>query len=141
MIWQFGELGYDYPLEEKGADRLEKKPIRWNYYEEPNRKALYDVFAQMIDLHINNPLFSTTDYTVDLTGNFKTIVLKSSDETAVAMANFDIVPLTGNVPFGKAGHWNEYFTNTGITTTGEPETVTLNPGEYRLYFKAVTSDK
>ncbi|MDR3366751.1 MAG: alpha-amylase, partial [Prevotellaceae bacterium] len=35
MIWQFGELGYDYPLEEKGADRLEKKPIRWNYYEEP----------------------------------------------------------------------------------------------------------
>ncbi|MDR1120165.1 MAG: alpha-amylase, partial [Dysgonamonadaceae bacterium] len=33
MIWQFGELGYDFPLEGNGADRLGKKPIRWNYYD------------------------------------------------------------------------------------------------------------
>jgi 1,4-alpha-glucan branching enzyme len=107
MIWQFGELGYDFEL---NNDRLGKKPIRWDYYEVPERKALYDVFAKMIEFHKNNPTFSTSDYTIDLKDNFKTVTLRGSNETVVVMANFDVVPLTKN----------------GIT---------LQPGEYRLDFK------
>jgi 1,4-alpha-glucan branching enzyme len=107
MIWQFGELGYDFEL---NNDRLGKKPIRWDYYEAPERKALYDVFAKMIEYHKNNPTFSTTDYSIDLTGNFKTVTLRGSGETITVMANFDVVPQTKN-------------------------DVTLQPGEYRLDFK------
>jgi 1,4-alpha-glucan branching enzyme len=134
MIWQFGELGYDFPLEGNGADRLGKKPIRWDYYDEPDRKALHDVFAEMIDLHKNNPTFSTSDYTTDLTGSFKYIVLKTAAETVVAMANFDVEPVNKTVSFGKSGNWKEHFTGNTISTSSASESVTLNAGEYRLYF-------
>jgi 1,4-alpha-glucan branching enzyme len=132
MIWQFGELGYDISINENG--RLSKKPQRWNYYDQPDRKALFDVYAKMIDLHINDPVFSTSDYTIDLANHFKTIVLKSSNKIVVAMANFDVAPKTKNVNFTKAGVWVDYFTDLEITTEGATQSITLNPGEYRLYF-------
>jgi len=132
MIWQFGELGYDISIDFNG--RLGKKPQRWEYYDQPDRKALFDVYAKMIDLRKNNPVFSTSDYTIDLTHHFKTIVLKSASETVVAMANFDVVNKTKNVNFTKAGVWKDYFSGSEITTTTVTESITLSPGEYRLYF-------
>jgi hypothetical protein len=135
MIWQFGELGYDYKLGSSMEDgRLDKKPIRWDYYDDPDRKALHDVFASMITLHITDPVFSTSDYTIDLTNNFKSIVLKSPDKTVVALANFDVVPRNKSINFGKAGTWKEYFTNQTITTSAATENIFLIAGEYRLYF-------
>jgi pullulanase/glycogen debranching enzyme len=136
MVWQFGELGYDYKLGSSMEDgRLEKKPIRWDYYNDPNRKALYDVLAQMIDLRKNNPVFSTSDYTIDLTHNFKYIVLKSPDETVVAMANFDVKPVSKEVNFGKSGIWKDVFSGEEIVTNKAKESVQLAPGEYKLYFE------
>ena len=132
MIWQFGELGYDVSIDYNG--RLGKKPVYWGYYDHPDHKALFDVYAKMIDLHTNRSVFSTSDYTIDLANHFKTIVLKSTNETAVAMANFDVVAQTKNVNFSKAGTWTEYFSGSEITTNAATATITLNPGEYRLYF-------
>ena len=132
MIWQFGELGYDVSINAGG--RLGKKPVRWRYYDQSIRKALFDVYATMIDMRLNQPVFSTTDYKIDLTHHFKTVVLKSSNETVVAMANFDVVPKTKNVNFTKAGVWKDYFSDSEITTTTATHSITLNPGEYRLYF-------
>jgi 1,4-alpha-glucan branching enzyme len=132
MIWQFGELGYDVSIDYN--DRLGKKPIRWEYLDVPERKNLHDVFASMITLHKNDPAFSTNDYTIDLTNNFKSIVLRSSDKTVVALANFDVIPKNKEVHFGKAGTWKEYFTNQTITTSATTENISLVAGEYRLYF-------
>ena len=132
MIWQFGELGYDVSIDYNG--RMGKKPQHWDYFEDPDRKALFDVFAKMIDLHINRPVFSTSDYTIDLTNNFKTIVLKSANETVVAMANFDVVAKTKSVNFTRTGVWKDYFSGNEITISNVTESITLNPGEYRLYF-------
>ncbi|GHV25119.1 hypothetical protein FACS1894176_02880 [Bacteroidia bacterium] len=106
MIWQFGELGYDFEL---NNDRLGKKPIRWDYLNDSDRKSLHDVFAMMIDYHKNNSTFSTMDYSIDLTGNFKMVTLRGSNETITVMANFDVVPQTKNG-------------------------VTLQPGEYKIDF-------
>jgi 1,4-alpha-glucan branching enzyme len=131
MIWQFGELGYDVSIDFNG--RLGKKPILWEYYDQPDRKALFDVYAKMIDLRKNRSVFSSSCYTIDLTHHFKTIVLKSTNETVVAIANFDVVDQTKNVNFSKAGAWKEYFSGSEITTAAV-ESITLAPGEYRLYF-------
>ena len=87
----------------------------------------------MIDLRINRPVFSTTDYTIDLTHHFKTVVLKSSNETVVVMANFDVVPKSKNVNFSKVGVWKDQFSDSEITTTSTTYSITLEPGEYRLY--------
>ncbi len=46
MIWQFGELGYDYSIDYNG--RLGEKPVKWDYYTNPYRKYLYDMISALI---------------------------------------------------------------------------------------------
>lgn len=135
MMWQFGELGYDYKLGSSMEDgRLDPKPVRWDYYDQENRKALHDVFSEMIHLKKENPTFSTTNYSIDLTSAFKYIVLKGNNETVVAMANFDVAQVSKNVNFERSGNWKEYFSKEALTTTSNTQSITLEPGEYRLYF-------
>lgn len=134
MIWQFGELGYDYKLGSSMEDgRLDPKPIRWDYYDNANRRALHDVYAEMISLKKTDPLFTTNNYKIDLTGAFKYVVLNSGSRTAVSMANFDVIPVTKEVSFGRSGDWEEHFNKTTLTTSSNSHSVTLEPGEYRLY--------
>ena len=62
MIWQFGELGYDYSrcyLSTNGEDgncntKLDPKPIRWNYQNEARRKEVYNVYSNLIKLRNHN---------------------------------------------------------------------------------------
>lgn len=130
MIWQFGELGYDFEL---NNDRLAKKPIRWDYYAVPQRKALYDVYSKINKLRTTDPIFSTSDYTTDLVDNFKQILLRSSAGYACAIANFDVESLTATVNFGKVGTWTDYFTGKKLVVTDKNQSVELKPGEYYLY--------
>lgn len=44
MMWQFQELGYDYPIE--FGCRTCPKPIRWNYLQDTRRQLLYKKFAR-----------------------------------------------------------------------------------------------
>jgi 1,4-alpha-glucan branching enzyme len=132
MIWQFGELGYDISIDYNS--RLGKKPIHWDYYDQPDRKTLHDVYAKMINLRKTQAVFSTSDYTTDLINNFKTVILKSDNETAIAMANFNLKETTKNINFGKGGIWTEYFSGNQINLNSTSENITLAPGEYRLYF-------
>ena len=135
MIWQFGELGYDYFLGATAEEgRLEKKPIRWDYYDDPGRKALHDIFSAMITLKKENEVFNTSNVIYDLKEPFKYITLQSPDQIIVSMANFDVVEVAKNVNFGQAGHWKDYFSNRQLTITSPTEIITLSPGEYRLYY-------
>lgn len=130
MIWQFGELGYDYELND---DRLGKKPIRWDYYDVPERKALYDVYAAMNKLRNENPTFSTNDYITDVVGQYKQVLLKSNSGYVCAIANFDVKPVAATVKFGKSGKWQEYFSKSEINLSADSQAIELQPGEYRLY--------
>ena len=135
MIGQFGELGYDYFLGATAEEgRLEKKPIRWDYYDDPERKALFDVFATMITLKKENDVFNTANFTYELNEPFKYITLISPDKNVVAMANFDVVDAVKKVNFDKTGTWIDHFTNREITVSSPIESITLAPGEYRLLY-------
>ena len=61
MMWQFGELGYDISIDFNG--RTGEKPIKWDYFNEPDRKALYDAYARFIRLKKNNSIFNSTSST------------------------------------------------------------------------------
>lgn len=132
MIWQFGELGYDYELGQ-GSKRLEKKPIRWDYFDVTERKSLYNTFAAINELRATNPAFSSSDYTINVNTAFKQILLKSGSNSACVIANFDVFPATANVEFGKTGNWTEYFTQSTLTVTNTSQSIELQPGEYRVY--------
>ena len=136
MIWQFGELGYDYKLGSSMEEgRLERKPIRWDYYNVAERRSLYDLYSQMLRLRQEADYFSTENYSADLLNNFKYVTLISEFKRAVSMANFDVTVLSRSVNFGKSSTWKEYFTGTEITTDSENKTITLLPGEFRLYIE------
>ena len=72
MIWQMGELGYNYNkwCSSEGVDytgtkehETDRKPVKWEYYDVPERKAVYDVYCKMNDLRMDNPdLFGKNAY-------------------------------------------------------------------------------
>lgn len=134
MIWQFGELGYDISIETNG--RTGEKPVKWEYFDDPARKALYNAYSKFIRLRKNNSIFNTPDFTYDLTGAVKFIRLTEGSETVVVVGNFDVVNQNANIDFGSAGDW--YDANGGtINLPNQNYTATLLPGEYHIYSNTV----
>ncbi|RKD20145.1 alpha-amylase [Pelobium manganitolerans] len=134
MIWQFGELGYDVSINFNG--RTGEKPIRWDYFADPARKALYDVYAKLIKLRLGNDVFTSNDVSYDLSKAIKYIKLTATENQVVVVGNFDVVPQQADVDFGSAGVWYDAFGNSINLATSRYQT-TLAPGEYHLFSKTV----
>jgi glycosidase len=139
MVWQFGELGYDYSIN-TCADgtisndcRLTPKPIRWDYYQDANRRHLYDTYRAMIALR-KQPVFAApTAYVQNLGGPFKTISLASASLSVVTVGNFDVAAQTATVTFPQPGTWYDYFTGNELNVATAAMTMTLAPGQYGVY--------
>jgi len=131
MIWQFGELGYDVSIEYNG--RTGRKPIRWNYYGVYNRRSLFNTWAELIALRKGFPVFSTDNISLSLSGAGKTIRLSHSDMDVIIVGNFDVTQQDISISFPNTGKWYEYFSQTDITIESANQTITMTPGEYRMY--------
>ena len=143
MIWQFGELGYDYSIftcsngtvQEGNTDcKLSAKPIHWDFYQQPARRQLFDVFKALTTLKLNYPTFSTADFDLLIDQSaWKRINLNHQDFNASILGNFDVKQrnLTGN--FQHTGWWYEYFSGDSLNVTNTDLVLTFGPGEYRLY--------
>ncbi len=138
MIWQFGELGYDFSINYcvdgsiKNDCRTSPKPIRWDYFQQSRRRKLYDVYSALIKLRFNpsfKDLFISNSSQQSLSGNFKWIKL----DKVVVIGNFDVVTQTGSVSFPSAGIWYDYLNGTTIMATGSSQSFTLQPGEYHVF--------
>ena len=139
MIWQFGEMGYDYSINhcENGTIdedcRTAPKPVRWDYLINPNRIKLLKVFKALNELKLNYEVFSTTDFNFDLAGTGKRIRLNHSDENAVVIGNFGVEEIMLNPGFQHTGTWYDYFTGEIISVDNVNNQFLLSPGEYRIY--------
>lgn len=136
MIWQFGELGYDYSINYNG-DNVASKPIKWDYFDVPERKALYDTYAALIKFRKDCPEFFTkgAQFTANVSSsNFsggKFLFGTASDKHFCVMGNFDTVAkdITINLPMG--AKWKDAFTST-LLIDGVCYTENLKPGEFRV---------
>ncbi len=136
MLWQFGERGYDYSINwpsDTEESRLTMKPPRWDYMYNFDRVNLYDIVSSLIKLHKENPVFETTDFTLSLQGNMKKIRLRDETTSMVVLGNFDALEGTINPDFYNTGKWYEFFSGDSITVTNTQATISLKPGEYRIY--------
>ncbi len=139
MIWQFGELGYDYSINrcEDGSNnescRTHPKPIRWDYYYNVNRYSLYSVYAALNYLKQTEPAFSTTDFQLSVSGALKSIHLNGDNTDVTIIGNFDVKQGSINPAFQKAGTWYDLLTGDSISVSDPSASVTLAPGEYHLY--------
>ncbi len=138
MIWQFGELGYDYSInyctDGTVSDncRLSPKPVKWDYLENANRKQLYDTYSYLNQLKQEYPVFSTTDFTYSLNNAVKYFIWRSSDMNAFAVGNFDVKQSTVTAILPHPGTWYDAFSGQVYEFTSTYST-TLQPGEYRLF--------
>lgn len=136
MVWQFGELGYDINIDFNG--RTGEKPIKWDYYSDPNRKALYDAYSKFIKLKKNNSIFNSTNSAYNLAGGIKYIKLIEGTNAVVVVGNFDVVNQVANVDFGASGTWIDAVGNS-INLTSNTYNANLAPGEYHIFSK--TADR
>ncbi len=140
MLWQFGELGYDYSINYCSNGTLNPdcktaaKPIRWDYTEDIERYKLYQVVSALNHLKKTEPLFSTSTFTLDVAGMAKRIHLNSPNKKAVIIGNFNVIPQTIVPGFQHTGTWYDYFSGEAIEVTSTTQNQTLAPGEYHLYF-------
>ena len=133
MIWQFGELGYGYSIEYNG--RTGKKPIKWDYYDDPDRRDVYNLFSVMNFLRANYNVFgAASSVNLDVGNNVATKRIKlTANINAVVLGNFDVVTQTATPAFQHAGVWYEYFRDDTLSVTNTNEGIVLAPGEYRIY--------
>jgi 1,4-alpha-glucan branching enzyme len=148
MLWQFGEVGYDFPINycEDGSVnnncRTGPKPIRWDYFSNPYRRHLYDATAALLQLRKNYDVFETTDFQLNLnSGQIRSIFLNDDELNVAVFANVGTTATTVTNPaFQHIGEWYEYYTgDTLFVGSGVPTTFQLAPGEYRLYLDKVVA--
>ena len=142
MLWQFGEMGYDYSIGwcangtiDPIACRTDPKPIKWDYLNDPYRHRLHDVVAALLHLRNNYEVLHTNNYQLNIAGGqSRTIYLDGSDLDVVVAANVGITTATVNVTFPSTGTWYEYYTGAPLEVTTTGSTILSVPaGGYRLY--------
>lgn len=136
MLWQFGELGYDYSINwpsGTGDDRLTPKPVRWDYFDEPLRFYIYRVTQELIKLKTSHEVFHTQTIYTNLAGRLKRINLIGDTLNFAIIGNFDVIPGQVNPNFRRTGTWYEYFSGEERTVSNTQELITLQPGEYKIY--------
>lgn len=145
MIWQFGEVGYDYSINacSDGTTisddcRVAEKPIRWDYFTQTKHKDLYNAYSKLIRLKTDNPVFDSKDVTYSLKNAQKYFIWKSSDLNAVLVGNFDVKDALVTVTLPKSGVWYDAMTKAPQNLSSTTYSVTLKAGEYKLYVDKVS---
>ena len=125
MIWQFGEIGYDYSIDYN--DRTGEKPVVTDeYMAVPARKALYDTYAVLLKFRRENPRFFDQDADFEWTpaGTIKKITCSVDGKTFHVVGNFGKSSTGYTVP---AGSWTDYINGGAVSGN-----ITLKQGEFRL---------
>ncbi len=138
MIWQFGELGYDFSINtctdgaiDDGC-RTGRKPIKWEYQDDENRQSLFATYSKLIKLKKEEPVFSTSEFTMDVSSSIKLIKLDYEGSDVRLIGNFDLVEKAALPQFSTTGYWFNHFTGDSINVTDLNMTYTLQPGEFAL---------
>lgn len=150
MLWQFGELGYDYSITWCPSTssvptpypnmqcRTDPKPPRWDYRQDPGRARLYNVYAALLALR-NDPRFLGT-FTTDAgvshalsSRAVKTMKVVGDSLSVVVVGNFGTSFVTDTLRFPKAGTWYDHLNRTTFTATGGVQSLGLMPGQYHVY--------
>jgi 1,4-alpha-glucan branching enzyme len=133
MIWQFGEVGYDYSIDYNG--RLGNKPIRWDYYQDLERKNLYRTFAAFIKLRNENEVFTSASSTVSMSvaSANKRINISHESMDITIIGNFGVTAANSNPNFQHTGKWYNYFFGDSLTVANINDNIFLQPGEFFIF--------
>lgn len=136
MIWQFGELGFETSIND--PDRVAMKLPHWEYLDVPERKGLYDAYAELITFRRTYPEFFDDDATFTQrvsSANWKDRQISCIDAEGRAftvVGNFDVAAAESTFNLPVEGAWREYGAEDATVTNGSSITLNLSPAEYRI---------
>lgn len=131
MMWQFGEMGYDVSIDYNG--RTGKKPVKWEYLDEAERKKLHDTYAKLINFRFNHSELFTPTATLDWkvtpsfwdNGRFLTLSSFGNGKQVVVVGNFTNAAINATTAFPKMGTWYNYF-NASETLNVQAPSMSVN---------------
>ncbi len=138
MMYEFGELGYDYSINSNGG-RTNEKPSAWGWLNLTHRKAASDACAKILNLRKLYPTAFTNgtcalNVSVSDWNAGRRIALTHSDLDMVVLGNFNAsATITGNPNFQKTGTWYNLLTGEPLNVTNTAMTITMQPGELLIY--------
>ncbi len=133
MMWQFGELGYDFSIDTNG--RTGNKPIRWDYFQNSARRKLFKTFSALIHLRETNPAFrsDSSNVILSLSGAFKQIRITHPTLNTEILGNFGVTTLSMAANFPTTGTYYDFFSGDSIQVQNPGMTISLLPGEFHIY--------
>lgn len=140
MIWQFGEMGYDFSINYcpngtiNNDCRTDSKPIRWDYLNDANRINLWKTYAALMRLKATEPIFQNPSPTLTL-GSTSAKIIKNSlnGEFVAVVGNFSLGTNNIVVGFQRTGRWYEFFTGDSIEVTNVNQVVNMAAGEFKIF--------
>jgi hypothetical protein len=164
MVWHFGPLGMNNSiftcnngnvnppgdlLGGPGDCKLDTKPQpQWteNWLGDANRAQVYNDYARLIALKINEPVFEGDYEFSPITNNilqrlyvWDDTLPATSLKNVVVLANFSVADQNANPDFPYTGTWFDLMDETGNTTlnvTDTQATVLIPAGEFRIFGNA-----
>ena len=150
MIWHFGDLGWDKSLwtctngnvSFTNPDcKLDTKPQpQWteNWMANAARSTVYNNWAKMIKLRIENPVFENGQFSWNMTNSSRPRldIWTSTSQTSslsyvIVLTNFtDSAANLGGFPF--TGNWVNLMDNSTIDVTSTGQTLSIEAGGFRV---------
>ena len=138
MIWEFGELGYDYSINDFGG-RTNPKPSAFGWLSLTHRKNAYDKSAKIINLKKNYPnAFISGVYTKNIGQydwtNGKRLILAHNELNLVVLGNFlpsGSISMTADFP--NTGTWYDLFSGESISVTNTKMSFEVTGGDVRIF--------
>ncbi len=139
MIWQFGELGYDYSINYcpdgtiSDNCRTSPKPLHWDYYTDSVRHSLFERYKQMIYWKETDSIFNRAHYVYSLTAAVKYVKITSDKENIVLVGNFGVTDQTFTITMPHAGLWIDLLADSSFAIDSKDFIHTYKPGEFHFF--------
>jgi len=140
MVWQFGELGYDFSINTctNGSVntncRLDPKPITWEYISIENRKAIYRLIHLINNFKSNSQLLTKAKFTSQIgEGLLKRLQYTSDSLNVNLVGNFDITTKSTAGNFQHAGTWYDLVTGDSVNITDTNIQLKFDPGQFKYF--------
>ena len=138
MIYEFGEMGYDYSINSLGG-RTNAKPSAWDWLNLVHRKAASDACAKIISLRKQYPTaFTQGAFTLNIaTADWNTgkrIALIHADLDLIVLGNFNAsATINANPNFPKTGIWYNLLTGEQLNVTNTAMNISMPAGSLLIY--------
>ena len=152
MLWQFGELAYEHPInlceDEVTIDdgcRTSIKPVEWGYAQNSERVKLSKFIRAMIDLKLSSDVFENGDFSmtnnndlvkhISLANKDNISTPSNADEMSVyVVGNFELISQNVNMDLPFTGTWYDYFADgEELEATSNIVPISLDAGEFKVY--------